>query len=103
MDGRFYQNLKPHSHAFLPQYNQALGEDSMIRLYMVFIILLHVNRLKNVFWTKQNLDMLTKFPLLSYSLLSKILKFRSSMFRLVFLIKIVNSQSVLLNNCRLWH
>ena len=49
MDGRFYQNLKPHSHAFLPQYNQALGEDSMIRLYMGFIILLHVNRLKMFF------------------------------------------------------
>ena len=49
MDGRFYQNLKPHSHAFLPQYNQALGEDSMIRLYMDFIILLHVNRLKMFF------------------------------------------------------
>ena len=54
-------------------------------------------------WAKQNLTVLKKCPFFSYSLLPKILKFRRSSWRLVFLIKIVYNQFLLLKNYRLWH
>ena len=44
-----------------------------------------------------------KISIFSYSLLPKILKLRRSSLRLVFLIKILYNQFLLLKNYRLWH
>ena len=53
--------------------------------------------------SRENPAVLKKCTFFSYSLLSKILKFRRSSLRLVFLIKIVYNQFLLLKNYRLWH
>ena len=58
--------------------------------------------LKSFLWAKQNLTVL-KCQFFSYSLLPKILKLRRSSLRLVFLIKIVYNQFLILKNYRLWH
>ena len=52
---------------------------------------------------KQNLIVLKKCPFFSYSLLPTILKFRRSSLRLVYLIKILYNQFLLLKNYRLTH
>ena len=50
----------------------------------------------------ENTNSFYKCPFFSYSLLPKILKFRSSL-RFVFLIKIVYNQFLLLKNYRIWY
>ena len=65
--------------------------------------LLYVNSLKKSFVSKTKFNCFKKMSIFSYSLLPKILKFRRSSLRLVFLIKIVYNQFLLLKNYRLWH
>ena len=56
-----------------------------------------------MFWTKTKFTCFKKFIVFSYLLLPKVLKFRRSSLRLVFLMKIVYNQFLLLKNYRLWH
>ena len=65
--------------------------------------LLYVNSLKKFLWAKQKFNCFKKMSSFSYSLFPKILKLRRSSLRLVFLIKIVYNQFLLLKNYRLWH
>ena len=65
--------------------------------------LLYVNSLKKFLVSKTKFNCFKKMSIFSYSLLPKILKFRRSSLRLVFLIKIVYNQFLLLKNYRLWH
>ena len=53
--------------------------------------------------SRENHAVLKKCPFFSYSLLPKIIKFRRASLRLVFLIKIVCNQFLLLKKYRLWH
>ena len=65
--------------------------------------LLYVNSLKKFFVSKTKFNCFKKMSIFSYSLLPKILKLRRSSLRLVFLIKIVYNQFLILKNYRLWH
>ena len=64
--------------------------------YMVIV-------LESFFVSKTKFNRFLKMSIFSYSLLPKILKLRRSSLRLVFLIKIVYNQFLLLKNYGLWH
>ena len=105
MDGKICQNIKSpnsYTHSFLSTVNHL---EKIRRLgYKQFLyFLLYVNSLKKFFVSKTKFNCFKKMSIFSYSLLPKILKFRRSSLRLVFLIKIVYNQFLLLKNYRLWH
>ena len=90
----------PPSHSFLSTAKH-LGK--IIRLgYRVFTLFAYLIVLKS-FMNKTKFNGFEKMLIFSYSLLSKMLKFRRSSLRLVFLIKVVYNQFLLLKNYRLWH
>ena len=65
--------------------------------------LLNVNSLKKIILSKTKYNWFKKCLFFSDQLLPKILKFRGSSLRLVFLVKIVYNQFQFLKNYRLWY
>ena len=70
--------------------------------YRLFTLFAYVNGLKKFFGQNQNLTVLKKCPFFSFSLLLKMLKFKRSSLRLVYL-NILYNQFLLLKNYRWWH
>ena len=90
------------THSFVST-TKLLGKIRRLGYKQFLYFLLYVNSLKKFFVSKTKLNCLKKRAFFSYSLLPKILKFRRSSLRLVFVIKIVYNQFLLLKNYRLWH
>ena len=106
-DGKTCQNIKP------PTPTQILSsvqlntwgtwgklEDQAANSFYTFCYMLIV--LKR-FLSKTKFNCFKKMSIFSYSLLQKILKFRRSSLKLLFLIKIVYNQCLLFRNYGLWH
>ena len=91
MNGKIYQNIKPpNTHSFLSTTNNlGLGKITSLGYKQFLYFLLYVNSLKKFFVSKTKFNCIKKMSIFSYSLLPRILKFRRSSSRFVFLIKIV--------------
>ena len=94
-----FKNQTSHSFLSTTKYLgkiRRLGYTWFLHFLLILIVF------KN-FLNKKKLTVLKKCQFFSYSLLSKMLKFRRSSLRLVFFIKIAYNQFLLLKNYRLWH
>ena len=91
-----------YKYSFLSTSNH-LGEIRRLGYKQFLYFLLYFNSLKQFFVSKTKFNCFKKMFIFSYSLLQKIIKLRRSSLRLVFLIKIVYNQFLLLKNYRLWH
>ena len=91
-----------NTHSFLST-TKHLGKIRRLGYKQFLYFLLYVNSLKKFFVSKTKFNCFYKMSIFSYSQLPKILKLWRSSLRLVFLIKIVYNQFLLLKNYRLWH
>ena len=91
-----------YTHSFLST-TKHLGKIRRLGYKQFLYFLLYVNSLKKFFVSKTKFNCFYKMSIFSYSQLPKILKLWRSSLRLVFLIKIVYNQFLLLKNYRLWH
>ena len=91
-----------YTHSFLST-TKHLGKIRRLGYKQFLYFLLYVNSLKKFFVSKTKFNCFYKMSIFSYSQLPKILKLWRSSLRLVFLIKIVCNQFLLLKNYRLWH
>ena len=91
-----------YKHSFLSTSNH-LGDIRRLGYKKFLYFLLYFNSLKQFFVSKTKFNCFKKMSIFSYSVLQKIIKLRRSSLRLVFLIKIVYNQFLLLKNYRLWH